>query len=39
MKKLNDQLAKEDTGFTKKEILKFGKERDKLQRSLAGSLR
>ena len=27
MKKLNDQLAKEDTGFTKKEILKFGKER------------
>ena len=36
MKKLNDQLAKEDTGFTKKEILKFGKERDKLQRSLGG---
>ena len=35
MKKLNDQLAKEDTGFTK-EILKFGKERDKLQRSLGG---
>ena len=36
MKKLNDQLAKEDTGFTKKEILKFGKEREKLQRSLGG---
>ena len=36
MKKLNDQLAKEDTGFTKKEILKFGKERDQLQRSLGG---
>ncbi len=36
LKLLNDQLVKEDTGFTKKEILKFGKERDKLQRSLGG---
>ena len=36
LKLLNDQLLKEDTGFTKKEILKFGKERDKLQRSLGG---
>ena len=36
LKLLNDQLLKEDTGFTKKEILKFGKEKDKLQRSLGG---
>ena len=36
MKMLNVQLAKENTGFTKKEILKFGKERDKLDRSLGG---
>ena len=36
LKTLNDQLSKENTGFTKKEILKFGKERDKLQRSLGG---
>ena len=36
MKILNEQLSKENTGFTKKEILKFGKERDKLQRSLGG---
>merc|ERR1711991_789057 len=35
-KKLNTELSKDDTGFTKKEILKFGKERDKLQRSLGG---
>ena len=33
---LQDQLSKEDIGFTKKEILKLGKERDKLQRSLGG---
>ena len=32
-KKLNDQLSKENLGFTKKEILKFGKEKDKLERS------
>ena len=36
LKKLNDQLSKENLGFTKKEILKFGKEREKLQRSLGG---
>jgi small subunit ribosomal protein S2 len=36
MKLLDDQLSKEDIGFTKKEILKQGKERDKLKRSLGG---
>ena len=36
MKVLDNQLSKDDTGFTKKEVLKFGKERDKLQRSLGG---
>ena len=36
LKKLEDQLSKENLGFTKKEILKFGKEKDKLQRSLGG---
>jgi small subunit ribosomal protein S2 len=36
LKKLNDQLAKENQGFTKKEILKFGKEKEKLHRSLVG---
>jgi len=36
LKKLNDQLAKENQGFTKKEILKFGKEKEKLHRSLGG---
>jgi small subunit ribosomal protein S2 len=36
MKLLKDQLAKEDIGFTKKEILKLGKEKDKLERSLGG---
>ena len=36
LKKLNDQLSKENLGFTKKEILKFGKEKDKLERSLGG---
>ena len=35
LKKLNDQLSKENLGFTKK-ILKFGKEKEKLQRSLGG---
>ena len=34
LKKLNEQLSKENLGFTKKEILKFGKEKEKLQRSL-----
>ena len=36
LKKLNEQLSKENTGFTKKEILKFTKEKEKLQRSLGG---
>ena len=36
LKKLNDQLSKENLGFTKKEILNFGKEKEKLQRSLGG---
>ena len=36
LKKLNEQLSKENTGFTKKEILKFNKEKEKLQRSLGG---
>ena len=36
MKMLDEKLSKEDTGFTKKEILKLGKEKDKLQRSLGG---
>ena len=30
LKKLNDQLSKENLGFTKKEILKFSKEKEKL---------
>ena len=36
LKKLDDQLSKENLGFTKKELIKFGKEREKLQRSLGG---
>ena len=36
LKQLEDQLSKDNMGFTKKEIIKFGKERDKLQRSLGG---
>jgi small subunit ribosomal protein S2 len=36
LKKLNEQLSKENLGFTKKELLKFGKEKEKLQRSLGG---
>jgi small subunit ribosomal protein S2 len=36
LKKLNEQLLKENIGFTKKEILKFGKEKEKLNRSLGG---
>ena len=31
MKSLDDQLSKDNTGFTKKEIIKFGKERDKFK--------
>ena len=36
LKKLQDQLSKENLGFTKKEILKFSKEKEKLERSLGG---
>ena len=36
LKNLEKQLSKENLGFTKKEILKFGKEKEKLQRSLGG---
>ena len=35
-KKLSVDLKKENTGFTKKEILKMGILRDKLERSLGG---
>tara|TARA_B100002051_G_scaffold275940_1_gene321658 strand:+ start:3557 stop:4435 length:879 start_codon:yes stop_codon:yes gene_type:complete len=35
-KKLSEDLTKENKGFTKKEILKMGTERDKLERSLGG---
>jgi len=35
-KKISEDLKKENTGFTKKEILKMGKQRDKLDRSLGG---
>ena len=36
LKKLDDQLSKENLGFTKKELLKFSREKEKLQRSLGG---
>ena len=36
LKMLEETLSKEDTGFTKKEILKRSKEKEKLQRSLGG---
>ena len=35
-KKLSADLKQENTGFTKKEILKMGIQRDKLERSLGG---
>ena len=35
-KKIRRSTIKENLGFTKKEILKFGKEKEKLQRSLGG---
>ena len=35
-KKLSQDLQKENTGFTKKENLKMGVQRDKLERSLGG---
>jgi len=36
LKKLSSDLKKENTGFTKKENLKMGIQRDKLERSLGG---
>jgi len=36
LKKLSEDLKKESTGFTKKENLKMGIQRDKLDRSLGG---
>jgi len=36
LKKLTTDLAKENTGFTKKENLKLGIQRDKLEKSLGG---
>ena len=36
LKKLDEQLSKENLGFTKKEIIKFSKEKEKLHRSLGG---
>ena len=36
LKKLTIDLKKENTGFTKKEVLKMGIQRDKLERSLGG---
>jgi len=35
-KKLSEDLKRENTGFTKKELLKMGIQRDKLERSLGG---
>jgi len=35
-KNLSEDLKKENKGFTKKEVLKLGAERDKLERSLGG---
>jgi small subunit ribosomal protein S2 len=35
-KKLTEDLKSESTGFTKKEVLKMGIQRDKLERSLGG---
>ncbi len=36
MKTLEEQLSADEIGFTKKEVLKLGNERDKLKRSLGG---
>ena len=36
LKMLENRLSKEDTGFTKKEIIKLTKEKEKLHRSLGG---
>jgi len=38
LKKIEENLSSENRGFTKKEILKMGIKRDKLQRSLGGIL-
>ena len=35
-KKLSEDLQKEDTGFTKKELIKMSMEKNKLERSLGG---
>ena len=36
LKRLNEDLKKEDTGFTKKELIKMTGEKDKLERALGG---
>ena len=36
LKKLSEDLQKEDTGFTKKELIKMSMEKNKLERSLGG---
>jgi small subunit ribosomal protein S2 len=36
LKKLTEDLQKEDTGFTKKELIKMSMEKNKLERSLGG---
>ena len=38
LKQINEALGDEDTGFTKKEIIKMRLKRDKLERSLGGIL-
>jgi len=36
LKTLDEELAREDSGYTKKELLELTRERDKLERSLGG---
>lgn len=36
LKKIEEDLKLEDTGFTKKELIKMSMEKDKLERSLGG---
>jgi len=36
LKSLDEELAREDSGFTKKELLELTRDRDKLERSLGG---
>ncbi len=38
LKQINEALGDDNTGFTKKEIIKMGLKRDKLERSLGGIL-